>query len=101
MTIRNTFLFGMVLFALSFSVVAQRTIKTKITREDLSREQVGRESSKFLAVVGNWSIVDDGGTKVLAVDGRSWLKGQPAGSLAENARKIFGARNEQFIGGVE
>jgi hypothetical protein len=101
MTIRNTFLFGLVLFALSFSVVAQRTIKTKITREDLSREQVGRESSKFLAVVGNWSIVDDGGTKVLAVDGRSWLKGQPAGSLAENARKIYGARNEQFIDNVK
>jgi hypothetical protein len=53
------------------------------TRVDLSRERSGHESTKFLSMVGNWSIVDDGGKKVLAVDGRSWLRGQPAGSLAE------------------
>jgi hypothetical protein len=71
------------------------------TRVDLSRERSGHESTKFLSMVGNWSIVDDGGKKVLAVDGRSWLRGQPAGSLAEKARSIYGARNEQFIDNVK
>jgi hypothetical protein len=70
-------------------------------RVDLSRERSGHESAKFLSMVGNWSIVDDGGKKVLAVDGRSWLRGQPAGSLAEKARSIYGARNEQFIDNVK
>lgn len=70
-------------------------------RVDLSRERPGRESTKFLAVVGNWSIVDDGGKKVLGVDGRSWLRGQPAASLAEAARTIYGSRNEEFIESVK
>src|SRR6266576_2661921 len=70
-------------------------------RVDLSRERPGRESTKFLAVVGNWSIVEDGGKKVLGVDGRSWLRGQPAGSLAEKARAIYGSRNEEFIDNVK
>ena len=70
-------------------------------RVDLSRERPGRESTKFLAVVGNWSIVDDGGKKVLGVDGRSWLRGQPASSLAEAARTIYGSRNEEFIESVK
>lgn len=71
------------------------------TSVDLSRERAGHESTKFLGIVGNWSIVDDGGRKVLAVDGRSWLRGQPAGSLAEKARSIYGARNEEFIDNVK
>jgi hypothetical protein len=70
-------------------------------RIDLSKERVGHESTRFLSVVGNWSIVDDGGKKVLGVDGRSWLRGQPAGSLAEKARTIYGARNEEFIDNVK
>src|SRR5947208_15729821 len=70
-------------------------------RVDLSRERPGRESTKFLAVVGNWSIVDDGAKRVLGVDGRSWLRGQPAGSLAEKAPAIYGSRNEEFIDNVK
>jgi hypothetical protein len=77
------------------------TAGTNTVRVDLSRERSGHESSKFLSMVGNWSIVDDGGKKVLAVDGRSWLRGQPADSLAEKARSIYGARNEQFIDNVK
>ena len=70
-------------------------------RVDLSRERTGREPTKFLAVVGNWTIVEDGGKRVLGVDGRSWLRGQPAGSLAEKARAIYGSRNEEFIDNVK
>jgi hypothetical protein len=93
--------------ALAFPVAAQRSGRGASTtpagsvRVDLSRERVGGASAHFLAVVGNWSIVDDGGKRVLAVDGRSWLRGQPASSLAEAARAIYGARNEEFIESVK
>ena len=39
----------------------------KSTRVDISKDKVGGESSKFLSVVGNWSVVEDGGRKVYAV----------------------------------
>jgi hypothetical protein len=83
------------------SAAPQRTTKPKTIRVDLSRERSGRASTRFLAVVGNWSIVDDGGTKVLGVDGRQWLRGQPAGGLAQNARAIYGSRHEEFIDNVK
>jgi hypothetical protein len=73
----------------------------KTFRVDLSKEKVGHESGKFLSVVGNWSIVDDGGKKVLSVDGRQWLRGQPANGLAQKARAIYGARHEEFIDNVK
>jgi hypothetical protein len=94
----------LVIVALALSVAAQRGNKgtaAKGVHIDLSQEKPGREPAKFLAVVGNWSIVDDGGKKVLAVDGRKWLRGQPAGGLAEKARAIYGARNEEFIDNVK
>jgi Laminin G domain len=92
-------LIAIILFA--GSAVSQRTSKPKTIRVDLSKERSGRDSTRFLAVVGNWSIVDDGGTKVLGVDGRQWLRGQPAGGLAQNARAIYGSRHEEFIDNVK
>ena len=74
---------------------------TKSIAVDVSKEQVGAESSKFLSVVGNWVIIDDGGKQVMAVDGRQWQKGQPAGGLAEKARAIYGSRHEEFIDNVK
>lgn len=73
----------------------------KTFRVDLSKEKVGHESGKFLSVVGNWSIVEDGGKKVLSVDGRQWLRGQPANGLAQKARAIYGSRHEEFIDNVK
>jgi 3-keto-disaccharide hydrolase len=68
---------------------------------DLSKEKVGGESKKFLSVVGNWVIVQDGDKKTLAVDGRQWMRGQPAGGLAQKAREIYGSRHEEFIDNVK
>jgi hypothetical protein len=70
-------------------------------RIDLANEKVGGEPTRFLSVVGDWSIIDDGGKKVLLVDGRQWKKGQPAGGLADKARDIYGARHEEFIDNVK
>jgi Laminin G domain len=90
---------ALILFA--GNAASQRTSKPKTIRVDLSKERSGHDSTKFLAVVGNWSIVDDGGNKVLGVDGRQWLRGQPAGGLAQNARAIYGSRHEEFIDNVK
>ena len=70
-------------------------------RVDLSKERAGGEPTKFLSVVGNWSIVEDNNKKVLGVDGRRWLRGQPANGLATKARAIYGARHEEFIDNVK
>src|SRR2546428_3494979 len=68
---------------------------------DVNKDKVGGESSKFLSVVGNWSVVEDEGKKVIAVDGREWLRGNPSRSLAENARAIYGSRHEDFVDNVK
>ncbi len=106
MKLRAGLIISLITPMLSFPAAAQRISRggsapAGTTRVDLSHERPGRESTKFLAVVGNWSIVDDGGKKVLGVDGRSWLRGQPAASLAEKARTIYGSRNEEFIDNVK
>lgn len=107
MKLRGTLILSLMIFVPAAPSAAQRISRggsaapAGTVRVDLSKEHVGRESTKFLAVVGNWTIVDDGGKKVLGVDGRSWLRGQPAGSLAEKARTIYGSRNEEFIDNVK
>src|SRR6266436_918991 len=106
MKFRNALRLALIILVVAFPVMAQRisrggSVSPGTIRVDLSRERPGRESTKFLAVVGNWSIVEDGGKKVLGVDGRSWLRGQAAGGLAETARAIYGSRNEEFIDNVK
>jgi hypothetical protein len=93
------------ILSLALPAIAQRTKKTeavvKARHIDLSKEKVGGESSKFLSVVGNWIIVEEEGKKYLAVDGRQWMRGQPAGGLAQKARAIYGSRHEEFIDNVK
>src|SRR5438045_673221 len=68
---------------------------------NLSRERVGAEPSRFVAVVGDWLITEDAGKKVVQVDGRQWIKGQPSAGLAAKARTIYGSRHEEFIDSVK
>src|SRR5262245_637484 len=93
------------ILALSLTAVAsQRTKKAVVAKSihiDLSKEKAGAESSKFLSVVGNWLIVQDGDARCIGVDGRQWMRGQPAGGLAEKARSIYGSRHEEFIDNVK
>jgi hypothetical protein len=68
---------------------------------DVARDKVGGEPSTFLPMVGNWTVADEGGKKVVFVDGRAWKRGQPAGGLADKARAIYGAKHEEFIDNVK
>ena len=105
MKIRLILIFAPVIFSIAFPAVAQRAKKAagtaKSVHVDLSKEKAGTESKKFLSVVGNWVIVQDGDKKCLAVDGRQWMRGQPAGGLAQKAREIYGSRHEEFIDNVK
>lgn len=92
-------LLSVLVFALTQCTKSNKAVKS--TAVDVSKEQVGAESAKFLSVVGNWVIVADEGKQVMAVDGRQWQKGQPAGGLAEKARAIYGSRHEEFIDNVK
>jgi hypothetical protein len=83
------------------SLLAAPAPAAKPVRVDLTSEKVGREPTRFLAVVGDWSIVADERQRVLLVDGREWKKGQPAGGLADKARAIYGSRHEEFIDNVK
>jgi hypothetical protein len=67
---------------------------------DVARDKVGAEPSTFLPMVGNWVVAEEGGKKVVRVDGRVWKRGQPAGGLADKARAIYGAKHEEFIDNV-
>jgi hypothetical protein len=68
---------------------------------NLAKERPGREPSRFVPVVGNWSIATDQGKNVVQVDGRQWIKGQPSAGLAAKARTIYGSRHEEFIDSVK
>ena len=68
---------------------------------DVSKDKVGGESSRFLSMVGDWMVVEDGGKKVYAVDGRKWLRGNPARGLAEKARTVYGSKHEDFVDNVK
>jgi hypothetical protein len=100
MNYRLFLLFALLGFILPFSTAAQKK-GGKSVHVEVKKDKIGNESSNFLGMVGNWSVVDDGGKKVLAVDGRQWLRGQPANGLAQKAREIYGARHEEFIDNVK
>jgi hypothetical protein len=78
------------------------TAAEKTTIVSLAKERAGREPARFIGVVGDWSIAaGDQGRKVLQVDGRQWIKGQPSAGLAAKARTIYGSKHEEFIDSVK
>jgi hypothetical protein len=70
-------------------------------RVTVAGDAVGREPTSFLPMVGSWVVANEGGRKVLFVDGRVWKRGQPAGGLADKARALYAARNEEFIESIK
>ena len=68
---------------------------------DLANETVGAEPKALLPVVGVWRIEDDGGKKVLAVDGRQWKEGQSSAGIADKARALYGERYAEFLDRVQ
>ena len=98
----RTILIALITAALPGSLMAQAAQSpAKPIRVDVAKDRVGAEPSTFLPMVGHWVVAEEDGKKVVMVDGREWKRGQPAGSLADNARAIYGARHEDFIDNVK
>jgi laminin G domain protein len=84
---------------LASQVASPPTAKT--IHVSLANEASGREPKTFAPLVGSWLISKDAGKNVLFIDGRVWKRGQPAGGLADKARELYGARNEEFIESIK
>jgi hypothetical protein len=85
-------------FALLFASSLPAQAAKKIT---VDRETAGHEPRAFLPMVGSWVVAKEDKHNVLFIDGRAWKRGQPAGGLADKARAIYGARNEEFIESIK
>src|SRR5947209_14683725 len=50
-------------------------------------------------MVGTWVVAQDGGDKVIMVDGRPWVgsKDNPTKLLIESARRLYGTSNEELM----
>jgi hypothetical protein len=66
---------------------------------DLKNETVGKPPQAFEPMVGSWVIAQDGGDKVVMVDGRPWTlsKDNPTKLLIQSARKLYGTNNEELM----
>jgi len=66
---------------------------------DLTKEKVGKTPDAFEPMVGTWVIGEDGGDKVVMVDGRPWVasKDNPTKLLIQSARKLYGTNNEELM----
>jgi hypothetical protein len=66
---------------------------------DLGKERVGKPPAAFEPMVGTWVVVEDGGQKVVRVDGTPWKASQdnPTRLLVESARRLYGTSNEELM----
>lgn len=71
------------------------------TAVDLSGESAGAPPRAFSAVIGSWTIGNDGDKKVLVVDGRKWKEGQASAGVADKARALYGERYAEFLDSVQ
>jgi hypothetical protein len=65
----------------------------------LANETVGKPPVAFEPIVGTWSVAEDHGEKVIALDGRPWVasKDTPTKLLVASARKLYGTNNEELM----
>ncbi len=82
-----------------FVVLAAALLYAAEIKVDLKNEQVGKPPVAFEPIVGNWTIVQDGGEKVIMQDGRPWVtsKDNPTRLLLQSARKLYGTSNEELM----
>jgi hypothetical protein len=71
------------------------------TKIEFSNDSVGAEPKSFVSIVGIWRVENEGGKKVLAVDGRQWKEGQSSAGIADKARALYGERYAEFLDRVQ
>src|SRR5437867_11587630 len=86
-------------FVLFTAVLPAATAGAADIKIDLKGEQVGKAPITFEPIVGTWVVAQDGGDKVIMVDGRPWVatKDNPTRLLLQTARKLYGTSNEELM----
>jgi ABC-type transport system involved in multi-copper enzyme maturation permease subunit len=90
----------LLIIAVSVIAVLLPAFATPI-KVDLTSETAGAEPKGLVPVVGVWRIENDGGKKLLAVDGRQWKEGQSSAGIADKARALYGERYAEFLDRVQ
>ena len=85
----------------AMAAVLLTSVSAAPIKVDFVNETVGAEPKSFVSIVGVWRIESEGGTKVLAVDGRQWKEGQSAAGIADKARALYGERYAEFLDRVQ
>ena len=87
---------GLVLFTTVLLAASADAADIKV---DLGSEQVGKTPVAFEPMVGTWVVAQDGGDKVIMIDGRPWVasKDNPTKLLLQTARKLYGTSNEELM----
>src|SRR5262245_14318055 len=80
--------------ALTFATTYAQTVKV-----DLSKEVVGRTPATFEPMMGTWVVAEDGGARVIKVDGAAYRAtlDPAARNLIDTARKFYGTSNEELM----
>jgi hypothetical protein len=86
-------------FGLAAALLVAALVYAADTKVDLSKEQVGKPPVIFEPIVGTWLVAQDGGEKVIALDGRPWVAAGDNHTklLVETARKLYGTSNEELM----
>jgi hypothetical protein len=74
---------------------------TKAMHLAFESDALGGPAKGVEAVIGDWSIAEQGGARGLAVDGSRWRNGVPSANLADQARRLYGERYAEFLDGVK
>jgi hypothetical protein len=83
----------------AFAVLALVTVQAQTVRVDLSKETAGKTPATFEPMMGTWVIAEDGGEKVVKVDGAAYRAtlDPAARNLIDTARKFYGTSNEELM----
>ena len=86
-------------FALGAAIALIAPLAAAEIKIDLSKEKVGQQPRVFEPMVGTWTVAEDGGEKVIMVDGRPWVasKDNPTKLLIQSARTLYGTNNEELM----
>src|ERR1700733_6538832 len=86
-------------FGLAATLLMAALVYAADIKIDLSKEQPGKPPVIFEPIVGTWTVGQDGGEKVIMLDGRPWVasKDNPTKLLLQSARKLYGTSNEELM----
>jgi hypothetical protein len=85
--------------ALGAAIAVMAPLVAAEIKIDLKKEKVGQQPQTFEPMVGTWIVAEDGGEKVIMVDGRPWVasKDNPTKLLIQSARRLYGTNNEELM----